>query len=123
MEKRELTCISCPMGCQMTAYIEAGDIKVTGNTCKRGEIYAKKEVTDPRRVVTSSVRVKGGELARVSVKTETDIPKGKIFECMADILKAEATAPVKIGDIIINDCAGTGVAVVATGNIKAKSVQ
>ena len=73
MENRELTCISCPMGCQMMVCIDNGDIRVTGNTCKRGEIYAKKEVTDPRRVVTSSVRVKNGELIRVSVKTETDI--------------------------------------------------
>ena len=117
MEKRELTCISCPMGCQMTVYMDNGDIKVTGNTCKRGEIYAKKEVTDPRRVVTSSVRVKNGELMRVSVKTETDIPKERIFDCMADIFKAEAIAPVKIGDIIIENCAGTGIAVIATRNV------
>ena len=118
MEKRELTCISCPMGCQMTVCMEEGNIKVTGNTCKRGEIYAKKEVTDPRRVVTSSVRVKGGELARVSVKTETDIPKDKIFDCMADILKAGIEAPVKIGDVIIENCAGTGIAVIATRNVE-----
>lgn len=117
MEKRELTCISCPMGCQMTVSVGKGEIKVTGNTCKRGEIYAKKEVTDPRRVVTSSVRVKNGELMRVSVKTETDIPKDKIFDCMADIFKAEAVAPVKIGDIIIENCGGTGIAVVATRNV------
>lgn len=118
MEKRELICISCPMGCQMTVCIENGDIQVTGNTCKRGEIYAKKEVTDPRRIVTSSVRVKGGEVTRVSVKTETDIPKDKIFDCMAEILKAEIVAPVKIGDIVIKNCAETGVAVVATRNIE-----
>ena len=117
MENRELTCISCPMGCLMTVAVEKGEIKVTGNTCKRGEIYAKKEVTDPRRVVRSSVRVKNGELMRVSVKTETDIPKDKIFDCMADIFKAEAAAPVKIGDIIIENCAGTGIAVVATRNV------
>ena len=117
MENRELTCISCPMGCQMTVSVEKEEIKVTGNNCKRGEIYAKKEVTDPRRVVTSSVRVKNGELIRVSVKTETDIPKDKIFDCMADIFKAEAVAPVKIGDIIIENCAGTGIAVVATRNV------
>ena len=117
MENRELTCISCPMGCQMMVCIDNGDIRVTGNTCKRGEIYAKKEVTDPRRVVTSSVRVKNGELIRVSVKTETDIPKDQIFDCMADIFKAEAVAPVKIGDIIIENCAGTGIAVVATRNV------
>lgn len=117
MENRELTCISCPMGCQMMVCIDNEDIRVTGNTCKRGEIYAKKEVTDPRRVVTSSVRVKNGELIRVSVKTETDIPKDKIFDCMVDIFKAEAIAPVKIGDIIIENCAGTGIAVVATRNV------
>ena len=117
MENRELTCISCPMGCQMMVCIDNEDIRVTGNTCKRGEIYAKKEVTDPRRVVTSSVRVKNGEFIRVSVKTETDIPKDKIFDCMVDIFKAEAIAPVKIGDIIIENCAGTGIAVVATRNV------
>ena len=117
MENRELTCISCPMGCQMMVCIDNEDIRVTGNTCKQEEIYAKKEVTDPRRVVTSSVRVKNGELIRVSVKTETDIPKDKIFDCMVDIFKAEAVAPVKIGDIIIENCAGTGIAVVATRNV------
>lgn len=117
MENRELTCISCPMGCQMMVCIDNEDIRVTGNICKRGEIYAKKEVTDPRRVVTSSIRVKNGDLIRVSVKTETDIPKDKIFDCMADIFKAEAVAPVKIGDIIIENCAGTGIAVVATRNV------
>ena len=68
MENRELTCISCPMGCLMTVSVEKGEIKVTGNTCKRGEIYAKKEVTDPRRVVTSSVSVKNGELIFLRLK-------------------------------------------------------
>lgn len=120
MEKRELICISCPMGCRMTVSINNGNIDVTGNTCKRGEIYAKKEVTDPRRVVTSTVKVKDGEFARVSVKTETDIPKGKIFDCMDEILKTEITAPVKIGEVIISNCAGTGVAVVATRNLPVK---
>lgn len=118
MEKRELTCISCPMGCQMTVLMDDESIRVTGNTCKRGEVYARKEVKNPRRVVTSTVKVNGGEFARVSVKTETDVPKDKIFDCMKEILKAEATAPVKIGDIVITNCAGTGVTVVATREVK-----
>ena len=34
MEKKELTCIGCPMGCQITVELETGEIKsVTGNTC------------------------------------------------------------------------------------------
>ena len=118
MEKRELTCISCPMGCQMTVLMDDESIRVTGNTCKRGEVYARKEVTNPRRVVTSTVKVNGGEFARVSVKTEKDVAKDKIFDCMKEILKAETTAPVKIGDIVITNCAGTGVTVVATREVK-----
>ena len=118
MVKRELTCISCPMGCQMTVLMDDESIRVTGNTCKRGEVYARKEVTNPRRVVTSTVKVNGGEFARVSVKTEKDVPKDKIFDCMKEILKAETTAPVKIGDIVITNCAGTGVTVVATREVK-----
>ena len=66
---RELTCIGCPMGCLLTVTMEAGEvISVTGNTCKRGDIYARKEVTNPTRIVTSTVRVTGGDADMVSVK-------------------------------------------------------
>ena len=76
MEKRELTCIGCPLGCALTVEIDGNEVvSVTGNTCKRGDDYARKEVTNPTRIVTSSVRVEGGTLAAVSVKTKEDIPK------------------------------------------------
>ena len=65
MEERKLTCIGCPMGCQLQVIIKDGIVeKVTGNTCKRGADYGKKEVTDPTRIVTSTVRVQGGTLPR-----------------------------------------------------------
>lgn len=118
MEKRELICIGCPLGCPLTVTMEKDEITVTGNTCKRGEIYAKKEVTNPTRVVTSSVPVKDGVIAMVSVKTKEDIPKDKIFACMEEIRKACVVAPVHIGDIVIENCAGTGVAVIATKNVE-----
>ena len=85
MEVRELTCIGCPLGCQLTVTMGENEIKVEGNTCPRGEAYAKKEVTNPTRIVTSTVRVEGGTIERVSVKTASDIPKGSIFECMKEI--------------------------------------
>lgn len=119
METKELTCIGCPLGCPLTVTIEGEAITVQGNTCKRGEIYGKKEVTNPTRIVTSSVRVAGGELAMVSVKTQNDIPKGKIFDIMAEIRAAELTAPVQAGQVVIADCAGTGVAVIATKDVRA----
>ena len=120
MEKRDLICIGCPMGCPLTVTIDGGEIDVKGNTCKIGDRYARKEVTSPTRVVTSSVRVEGGEIDRVSVKTESDIPKDKIFDCMKEISAKSVNAPVAIGDVIIENCAGTGVNVIATKNVAAK---
>lgn len=79
MEERKLTCIGCPMGCPLTVVMNGEEVvSVTGNTCKRGDVYARKEVTNPTRIVTSTVRVSGGSIDMVSVKTKEDIPKGKI---------------------------------------------
>ncbi|MBP3852636.1 MAG: DUF1667 domain-containing protein [Erysipelotrichaceae bacterium] len=118
MEKRELTCINCPMGCQLTVEMEGNEVlSVSGNTCPRGDIYARKEVVNPTRIVTSTVRIIGGDKERCSVKTANDIPKGKIFEIMKDIDAAVAHAPVKIGDVLVKNAAGTGVDVIATRNI------
>lgn len=118
MERRELTCISCPIGCHLQVDMEEGKVvKVTGNACKRGQIYGEKECTNPTRIVTSSVRVIGGKLDVVSVKTAGDIPKGKIFDCVEALKGVEVKAPVKIGDIILEDAAGTGVNIIATKNI------
>lgn len=117
-KKTELVCIRCPMGCRITVTENGGGLSVTGNTCKRGEEYAKKELTDPTRIVTSTVRVKKGTHPMVSVKTETDIPKGKIMDCMAALKGVEVEAPVHIGDRILADAAGTGVAIVATKDVE-----
>ena len=115
MEKRELTCIGCPLGCQIT--VETGNgqiINITGNTCPRGKAYAEKEVTNPTRIVTSTVPVDGGERSFISVKTASAIPKSMIFDVMKEINRARACAPVKIGDVIIGNVCGTGVDVIAT---------
>lgn len=115
MEKRELICIGCPMGCPLIVELEGGEILgVTGHTCKRGEVYARKEVTNPKRIVTSTVPVEGGKVARVSVKTKEDIPKGKIFQCARALKGVTVKAPVHIGDVIIANVADTGVDIVAT---------
>ncbi len=85
-----------------------------------GEAYARKELTDPTRIVTSTVKVKGGKLAMASVKTANDIPKGKIFDCVKAIQDIELTAPVVIGQVVLADVCGTGVDIVATKNVPAK---
>lgn len=117
----ELTCISCPLGCPLRVEVdeEGKVLSVTGNTCKRGEEYGRKEVTAPTRTVTSTVRLVGGAAPVVSVRTKGDIPKDKIFDVMAEIRGACATAPVSIGDVILRDIAGTGVDLIATAEREA----
>ena len=114
----KLTCIACPMGCPLSVEME-GDkvVSVTGNTCPRGKVYAEKEVSNPTRIVTSVVRVSGGESVMVSVKTKEDIPKGKIFDVVKALKDVEVPAPVKIGDVVVANVAGTGVDIVATKNV------
>ncbi len=119
MIERTLTCIKCPLGCQLSVTVDdAGAVTVTGNTCPRGAAYGEEEVIRPMRTVTGSVRVSGGELPLCSVKTAGDIPKDRIFEVMKEIRSVRLTAPVEIGQTVIEDAAGTGVAVVATRSVR-----
>ena len=119
MEIRTLTCISCPMGCPLTVEMDGDEIiSITGNTCKRGEVYARKEVTAPTRIVTSTIKVTGGSADMVSVKTKTDIPKDKIFECIKCLKGVSVRAPVHIGDVIVPNAADTGVDIVATKDVE-----
>lgn len=116
---KNLICINCPMGCPLTVKMEGADVvSVSGNTCRRGEIYARKEVTNPTRIVTSTVKVKNGQADMVSVKTREDVPKGRIFACVEALKDVQAEAPVHIGDVIAANVAGTGVDVVATKNVE-----
>lgn len=120
MERKELICIGCPLGCNLTVEMDGGQVvSVNGNTCKRGDDYARKELTDPRRIVTSTVPVAGGNLPVVSVKTASDIPKGKIRECLCALKGVTLTAPVQIGDVIVENVADTGVDVITTKSISA----
>lgn len=120
MERKELICIGCPLGCNLTVEMDGGQVvSVNGNTCKRGDDYVRKELTDPRRIVTSTVPVAGGNLPVVSVKTASDIPKGKIRECLCALKGVTLTAPVQIGDVIVENVADTGVDVIATKSISA----
>ncbi len=119
MEIKELICINCPLGCVLKVEVDNGEIKgITGYSCKRGITYAEKEITNPVRIVTSTVKVEGGDKPLASVKTKQGIPKSKIFECMDEIRQIVVKAPVSAGDIIIRNVAGTGVDVVATKSVR-----
>ena len=115
MDKKELICIGCPMGCSITVTIEKENIvDIQGYTCPKGKAYAEKEVTNPTRIVTSTVKVLDGERKFTSVKTKEDIPKDQIFSVMREINQIHAKAPIAIGEVLLENVAGTGVDIVAT---------
>lgn len=118
---RELICINCPLGCNLKVDDSNLDnIIVTGNTCPRGAKYGKDEVLSPKRMVTSSVKVNDGMENVVSCKTREAIPKGLIFDLLEELKKVTLDAPVKIGDVIIENALNTGIDVIATRNIERK---
>lgn len=118
MEKRTITCISCPLGCDVDALVEGKEIQVQGNRCEKGKAYVINEILDPRRVVTSNVFVEGGNCPLVSVKTTASIPKGRMLDLIQELKKLRLTAPVHIGDLLIQNLFGTGIDVVATREVE-----
>ena len=113
--KKNLICVSCPLGCPIEVEIENGEVvSVTGNTCKRGDAYARTEITNPVRSLTSSVKVENGLHPVVPVKSSGPVPKDKMFDCMKEINSVTVKAPVRIGDIVIENILGLGVDIVAT---------
>ena len=113
--ERNLVCILCPRGCALTAKQEGGNWSVTGNSCPRGEKYAIDECTNPVRTVTSVLRISNRDDIMVSVKTSAPISKARMTEAMAQIRSASATAPVRIGDVLLRDVCGADI--IATKNI------
>ncbi len=119
MENRKITCICCPIGCQIEVILGNGGIQsIFGYTCNRGLNFAANEVNHPERMVTTTVKVIDGVQPQVSVKTSKAIPKSEVFRCIEELKSVEVTAPVKIGDIIRKNICGTGINVVATKDIR-----
>ena len=104
------------MGCQISVELNDGGeiLSVTGNTCKRGDAYARTECTHPERSLTTTVKVSGGVHPVVPVKSAKAVPKDKVKDCVKEIAKLEIKAPVKIGDVVCANILGTGVDIVAT---------
>jgi CxxC motif-containing protein len=117
LKEKEMICIVCPIGCHINV-IESNEsedgYEVEGNKCPRGKIYGIKEMTSPTRVVSTTVSIENAFLKRLPVKTDNPVPKDLIFECMKIINEVVVKAPVKVGDIIIENILDTGVNIVAT---------
>ncbi|PMQ01392.1 MAG: molybdopterin oxidoreductase [Dictyoglomus sp. NZ13-RE01] len=116
---KKFVCVQCPLGCKLTVELNGNEIvKIEGNRCKRGIEYAEDEIKDPKRVLTTSIKVIGGNLPLVSVRTDKPIPKRYIKEIMEIIKEKEVKAPVKRGDVIIQNIMNTGANIIATRSVE-----
>ncbi|WP_282706863.1 DUF1667 domain-containing protein [Natroniella acetigena] len=118
MKQELITCISCPIGCDVEFEVVAGEINnIEGNRCPKGKDYVITEYFNPTRILPTTVRVKRGVLPLVPVKTEEPIPKKLLEKAMKELAKVELEAPVKLGDVVIKNILDTDVNVVATRDL------
>jgi CxxC motif-containing protein len=111
---KNLTCIQCPLGCDLQIEESNGEFVINGNKCPRGKKYAIEEMTAPKRTVTTTVKTIGGTYPVIPVKTAEAIPKEKIFTIMEILANVEIATPIGVGDVVIENIADTGVDVIAT---------
>ena len=117
-ETSHYLCIGCPLGCRVEVEDRGGEIvEIRGQSCKKGDVFARQEHTDPRRVVTTTVAIRDGLWPRLPVKTQGDVPKAKIVEVCELLHRLELEAPVTMGQVIVADVLGTGVDVVASRDL------
>lgn len=110
-----MVCLRCPIGCRLTVVSISGAVlSVTGNQCPRGREYAEEETASPRRILTTTVRVLGSDRELVSVKTAAPIPRDKIPAVMDLLRTLKIKAPIAAGEVLVEDAAQTGIAVVTT---------
>ena len=116
-KETKIICVACPKGCRLRINREGETILVSDQGCKRGEGYAMQEMTDPRRMVASTVRIKSNSHPLLPVYTSAPIPKGKIQPLLKELREINLSAPVKMGQVILRDALGTGIDVLASRDI------
>ena len=117
--KKKLTCIICPMGCELNVDYDISKeyFDISGNKCNRGVVYAKSELTNPLRTLTTTIRVKNMSKSTVCVKTDKPIPKDKIFDALKIVKSYDISGKISVGDVLIKNILGTDSNIVATSKL------
>ena len=115
---KQMTCIECPLSCRLSVALEDSRVvKVEGNKCPKGEVYARSEIENPSRVLTSAVLAEGLALKMVPVRTDMPIPKGRLLEAMALVKKVRLKRKVRAGEVIIRDLLGLGANLIVSRDV------
>ena len=116
--EEKVICVTCPKGCTLIVTRDGETVVNVENGCKRGHEYAKQELTDPRRMVASSVKIKGGIHPLMPVYTSAPFPKPRIPELLAALRKVELHAPVSLDQVVMTDVLGSGINIKASREMR-----
>lgn len=120
-EEKNFICTACPQGCTLDVTMEGDEVvHIAGNRCNKGIAYAHEEATDPRRMISSTVRIKNGFHTLLPVYTRGTISKHMIPDVLAELRKVELTAPIKAQTVVIPNVLGTGVDIIASRDMPVK---
>lgn len=124
IETLQFNCTTCPSECLLTVEVERdadGAVvevhSVTGNSCPRGDKFAHQELTCPMRALTTTVAVSGGDEALLPVRTSEAIPLELHAQAMNLIRGLVVNAPIRMGDIMLEDLLGTSINLIASMDI------
>ncbi len=114
---KEIRCIVCPTGCLIHVENVNGELIIEGHTCKRGEVYASDEFIAPKRILTTTMRVENGFLPLIPVRSNSPVPKERLGDALKEIAKIKVIAPIKVGDILIENVLGLEINIIASRDL------
>ncbi|MBA7621952.1 hypothetical protein ES703_29322 [subsurface metagenome] len=114
---KDIRCIVCPTGCLVHVEKISGELVFEGHSCKRGVEYAREEFISPRRILTTTMRVENGFLPLIPVRSDKPIPKDRLEETLELIAKAQTTAPIKMGDTLLENVFGLDINIIASRDL------
>ena len=117
-DQRHFICVTCPVGCAIEATIEDGELReITGQACKRGIALVREELTAPKRVLTTTMRVKGGALPLVPVRSTAALPKELLLPVAALLRGVALEAPVREHQVVVSNVLDSGVDIIASRDL------
>ena len=115
---KDIRCIICPTGCLVHVENINGELIIEGHSCKRGEEYAREEFVSPKRILTTTMQIENGFLPLVPVRSDNPILKDKLEDALEQIARTKTKAPIKMGDVLIENILGLGINIIASRDLQ-----
>lgn len=121
--KQEFDCIVCPRSCHLVIETCNDVLSVSGNSCLRGDAFAKQEIVEPMRMFTSTVRIEGALYPLLPVITSKNVPKAKVFDIIRICKSLKVQAPVMAQSVLLKNVAGTDADLLASRTMERRNLK